>query len=854
MKKFLSLFLALIMLISSFASNASFAYSATKGYAQDKLESIQKTTGFIPGKTAIVTGNCYAFVSKVCEKLYGVPYSEGLYGNYKCKHESGNYYTVSTLTTGSSTSENIEKVINFFINNAVVGDVVHYGTLTSSASNTSTHTFIIQSIDTEKMEIYHANYETNQYSRSSCHIDTIRWDSWRKNPTTNVYTSSGELYSFNRFFPNRMDKGGMGVTINRYTKYEDKYYLIGAAVPVVSTLRCSTTGMRVKWDAIKGASKYQVQYKKSTDSQYTTATSTCKTTSYDIEGLTTGTTYDFRVRAYIGTKWMAYSDPDSKKVMPPTISAVTFDTDDEGLKMTWGNRQDVTGVRIYRSDTADGTYKLIKTITDNSVSSYVDKTVKYGEKYYYKFERYLLKGSTEYKTTSLAKEGVYLLSPPTVSSYRKNTKTLCFRLTSANAQNKLVYYVEDSKGNIVVEPKETQQTLITVSGLTTGEVYSFYCAATSKIGTSIYAVKQMQALPAGSSSISSQAVKNGIKVSYNTADDVSGYYIYRSTSANGTFSKIAQVDSKKTSSYVDTTVKYNKSYSYKVRRYVVIGGKTYLSGYSYATQEVKNSLSKPDSLTVLRKNPTSVSFKWTKVDNAAQYSVEYKAEGSSWKSAGTTSSNSKVISSLATGKKYYFRVKAVNSIGSGAYSASAEKKVLPPTPSAPKASLKTNGIRVSWNTQTYASGYKIYRAASKNGKYTLIKTIENKKTSSWNDKSVSYGKGYYYKVVCYVKKGKTVYNSPKSAYVYKKYNLSAPKVKAVKKNATSASISWNKVEGASKYSLQYKKKGGTWTTVKTTAASKTISSLKKNTKYYFRVKAVSDKGSSSYSSSVSIQF
>ncbi len=854
MKRFLSLFLALIMLVCSFASNASFAYSATKGYAQDKLESIQKTTGFIPGKTAIVTGNCYAFASKVCEKLYGAPYSEGLYGNYKCKHESGNYYTVSTLTTGSSTSENIEKVINFFIKNAVVGDVVHYGTLTDSTANTSTHTFVVQSIDTEKMEIYHANYETNQYSRSSCHIDTIRWDSWRKNPTTNVYTSSGDLYSFNRFFSNRMNKGGMGVSINRYTKYEDKYYLIGAAVPVVSTLRCSSTGMRVKWDSIKGASKYQVQYKKSTDSKYTTATSSCKTTSYDIEGLETGTMYDFRVRAYIGTKWMDYSDADRKKVMPPTISAVTFDTDDEGLKMTWGNRYDVTGVRIYRCDTEDGTYKKLKTITDNSVSSYVDKTVKYGEKYYYKFERYLKNGSTEYKTTSLPKEGEYLLSPPTVSSYRKNTKTLCFRLTGDGSNNKFVYYVEDSQGNIIVEPKETQQTLITVSGLTTGEIYKFYCASTSKIGTSIYAVKQMQALPSGSSSVNAQAVKNGIKIEYNTADDVSGYYIYRSTSKNGTFSKIAQVDSNKTSSYVDTTVKYNKSYSYKVRRYVVIDSKTYLSGYSYATQEVKNSLSKPDELSVVRKNPTSVSFKWKKVDNAAKYAVEYKAEGSSWKSAGNTSSNSKVISSLSTGKKYYFRVKAVNSIGSGAFSTSAEKKVLPPTPSAPKAALKPYGIRISWKTQSYAAGYKIYRATSKKGKYTLVKTIENKKTGAWGDKMAVYGKGYYYKVVCYVKKGKNIYNSPKSAYVYKKHVMAVPKIKAVKKSRTSASLSWNKIEGASKYTVQYKKAGGKWVTVKTTAVSKTISSLKKNTKYYFRVKAVSDKGSGSYSSSVSIQF
>ena len=137
MKRIVSVLLALLMLFSAFYTPVS-AYSASKMYAEDKLQSIQTQSGFIPGKTAIVTGNCYAFVSKVCEKLYGVKYDgEGLYGNFRAKHQTGNYYTVGTYTTKETypSSSVVEGIISFFVKNAVPGDVIHYGAYPTGTSN-----------------------------------------------------------------------------------------------------------------------------------------------------------------------------------------------------------------------------------------------------------------------------------------------------------------------------------------------------------------------------------------------------------------------------------------------------------------------------------------------------------------------------------------------------------------------------------------------------------------------------------------------------------------------------------------------------------------------------------------------
>ena len=54
------------------------------------------------------------------------------------------------------------------------------------------------------------------------------------------------------------------------------------------------------------------------------------------------------------------------------------------------------------------------------------------------------------------------------------------------------------------------------------------------------------------------------------------------------------------------------------------------------------------------------------------------------------------------------------------------------------------------------TGYKVYRAAKKNGKYKLIKTIKKAGTLKYTDKKLKKGKKYYYKVRTYTKiDGKT---------------------------------------------------------------------------------------------------
>ena len=762
------------MLLSVCGLKTTPAYSATKTYAEDRLEEIEKTSGFIPGRTAAVTGNCYGFVAAVCEKLFGVTYNgEGLYSNYKAKHSGGNYYTVATYETSHTTptAQDVEDIIAFFLKYAAPGDVVHYGAYNKGYSKT--HTVMIQSISNTKMQIFHSNYNIGGYSREACHIDDLIWANFRANPTKHDKNPDNTLISLNAMFYNTMKDGrGLGITINRYSKYEDKFYLVGAAIPSVKTERTSSSSIKVKWDEIIGATKYKIQYKKSSDTNFTTLSDNCTDISYNVKNLTVGTTYNFRVAAYIGSKWMDFSDVISKQALPPTLTVIKFTPESSGLKLSWAKRSDITGIKIYKNDASTGSFSKIKTITDNSVGEYLDKSITYGKTYYYKIERYVKADSKEYKTTSSAIAGCYTLNSPSITYKNLSATSIEFNIKANGLSDHFNYYVTDSDSKNLVPITKTTDSKVVLNELKPGEKYTVNCAQATSLGSSEYESATAQALPKTETVKSVSATAKGITVKYSECTDVDGYKIFRSTAQDTGYTLIGTVNDKSTASFTDTTPEYNTSYYYKVRSFVKDGDNYYYSAYSTPSKAVKCFLAKPENLSVTRKTPTSVTVKWSEVKNAESYILQYKESGGKWISVSGIKATSRVVSGLTLNKDCSYRVKAANPIGEGVYCAAIERKTLPPTPAAPTLKSTSNGVKVTWKTKSWTKGYKIYRATSKNGTYTLIKTVSKKDSASFTDKTAKSSKTYYYKTAHYVTQNGKEILSPKSP---------ATKIKYVKK-------------------------------------------------------------------------
>lgn len=190
-------------------------------------------------------------------------------------------------------------------------------------------------------------------------------------------------------------------------------------------------------------------------------------------------------------------------------------------------------------------------------------------------------------------------------------------------------------------------------------------------------------------------------------------------------------------------------------------------------------------------------------------------------------------------------IATVNITGMGQYTGSKKVtfKIVPKTVTGVKQTERTTSkIKLTWNKSSKASGYYIYRATSKDGKYTKIATVTGYSKNYYTDSNLSSGKIYYYKIRSYRKEdSKYYYGNYSDAYTAStkclrpSITLTSPKTKTI-------NVSWKKVNGADGYAVyRSTSKSGTYSLKKTIIKGSTLSytntGLTKNKTYYYKVKA-----------------
>lgn len=149
----------------------------------------------------------------------------------------------------------------------------------------------------------------------------------------------------------------------------------------------------------------------------------------------------------------------------------------------------------------------------------------------------------------------------------------------------------------------------------------------------------------------------------------------------------------------------------------------------------------------------------------------------------------------------------------------------------------TNGTTIiRWKKVINASGYKVYRAKKKKGKYELLNTTE---ALSYSDSSIIGGRNYYYKVAAYYKNESTTINGGASDVVLQVGTLKKVSLRVKNKKKSTASLSWKKVAGAKKYQIyRATRKKGKYSKIATTKKlTYKNTSLSKKKTYYYKVRA-----------------
>ena len=237
---------------------------------------------------------------------------------------------------------------------------------------------------------------------------------------------------------------------------------------------------------------------------------------------------------------------------------------------------------------------------------------------------------------------------------------------------------------------------------------------------------------------------------------------------------------------------------------------------------------------------------WSKVSGANGYKI-YRATSkngkySSIKTITSVSTLSYTNTGLQTGKTYYYKVRAYRLVNGskiyGDFSLVAYAKPVPSSTSVKASSSSYKSNKITWNKVSGASGYKVYRATSKNGKYSSIKTITSVSTLSYTNTGLQTGKTYYYKVKAYrLVNGSKVYGKY-SSYASAKPSLLKPSI-SLSSGKRKAYIKWNKISGANGYEIyRSRSKNGKYSKIKTlTATSYTNSNLSSKKVYYYKVRA-----------------
>lgn len=319
------------------------------------------------------------------------------------------------------------------------------------------------------------------------------------------------------------------------------------------------------------------------------------------------------------------------------------------------------------------------------------------------------------------------------------------------------------------------------------------------------------------------------------------YTVYRATSETGKYTKLGTTTKL---TYTDSKAKTGTLYFYKV---IANGSKsTYNSGYSNIVS--CNVLCSTPAVTIQVDDATGApSLSWKKIDRAAGYRIYRLVSGDR---EFTVIAEQTAVTFLDKDAPFdthcAYMVQAIGKT-SALDSELSQEVVVTSAIARPvlKGSIRTDGKpAITWEPIEGATGYQVYRSTRSSKSYQLVATVE---APVYTDETVAPGKTYYYKVVA-VSVGCC---SAESVYVKLTGKCAAPAIRAEANEKGKPVISWEKVEGARKYTIyRATSEGGKYTKLGTTTKLTYTDSKAAAGKTYF-YKIVANPSSSKYNSAYS---
>ena len=182
---------------------------------------------------------------------------------------------------------------------------------------------------------------------------------------------------------------------------------------------------------------------------------------------------------YTGVKTLTF------KINPAKVTSLKQSTSysTANIKMSWTKVAGAAGYEVYRGDSKNGSYKLLKTVTTNSCTN---SGLKAGSKYYYKVRAYkTVNGKKVYGAYSDAKSMLTKPASPSKISLSAGSRQVKISWEKSGGANGYEVYMSTAKDGTYTKIKTANSSTVsyTKTGLVKGQKFYFKVKAYKTTGT-----------------------------------------------------------------------------------------------------------------------------------------------------------------------------------------------------------------------------------------------------------------------------------------------------------------------------------------------------------------------------------
>jgi outer membrane protein assembly factor BamB len=602
------------------------------------------------------------------------------------------------------------------------------------------------------------------------------------------------------------------------------------------------TNQSLKWWPSPYAEKYRVQLSSNSDFTSTLIDNIVAVDSFKPKGLKLNRTYYWRTLSMDSLGRSLWSDVFTyqTEIQKARIDSLRYTPTKVKLHFSIHDTFNIAKFYVYR-DTSPNAFNLIDSVSATA-RVFVDSLVKPGLRYYYRLR-------VVNKQNVIGDFGVEralnILHSPTLIDPKNEQDSVFWTTTFAWSKTSKAQYSEFELYQIggndsLINRKVLNEDTLTVASLKQNRYHVWRIRALDSCGQSEWSdTFRMQTKVAPTNITKVQSYVAHIDLSWQLADtfNVKDYVIYRDTVVSG----LTVLDSitYTGTTYRDSSLAAGVRYYYQIRVRNRQGAMSDPSPMRSASVLEAPILVKPVNMkTNESRNPV---HDWQKVKYATKYRVKVSSDSQMVNLLANTlqTPNSFALSNLKYSTYYFWKVRAEDSTGYGAWSESRLYQTEVQTPILKMLSSKGNLVEINWELKDTinAASFLIFRDTVVNPQMVIDSISSSER--SYFDTNITTNTRYYYSIVLknrqHVKGSKS---NVKAINVMREPTLIVPGDN--KPNITTSLIfDWSSEKFANSYSIHVSTDSLFTNRVKDTSSSfssVTMGVFKRNTNYFWRVR------------------